>query len=178
MDKKNQEEPNFAALFSDAKRVKHDKYVPDRKLKKVFKNKSDAQNDDKRIKASVELSDMYEAYFPPDQPLKFVTDSVDKDIVKQLKLGLIPPDIELDLHGFTVQEAKNELIAALFEAKKRSYPCINVITGHGNGVLKQKMPHYLAQHPDVAAFIQAPKQYSGKAGLLVLVKIDFRELKL
>lgn len=44
--------------------------------------------------------------------------------------------------------------------------------GHGKHVLKQQTPLWLAQHPDVIAFYQAPKEWGGTAALLLLIEID------
>ncbi|MCP4948084.1 MAG: endonuclease SmrB, partial [Aestuariibacter sp.] len=44
--------------------------------------------------------------------------------------------------------------------------------GHGTGVLKQALPHYLIQHPQVRAFHQAPLEYGGQGALLVLLTVD------
>ena len=44
--------------------------------------------------------------------------------------------------------------------------------GHGKHILKQQTPLWLAQHPDVIAFHQAPKEWGGDAALLVLVEND------
>ncbi|HFX4694346.1 TPA: Smr/MutS family protein, partial [Escherichia coli] len=38
--------------------------------------------------------------------------------------------------------------------------------------LKQQTPLWLAQHPHVMAFHQAPKEYGGDAALLVLIEVD------
>ncbi len=44
--------------------------------------------------------------------------------------------------------------------------------GHGKHILKQQTPLWLAQHPHVRAFHQAPKEYGGDAALLVLIEVD------
>ncbi|MGK3295951.1 Smr/MutS family protein, partial [Escherichia coli] len=38
--------------------------------------------------------------------------------------------------------------------------------------LKQQTPLWLAQHPHVMAFHQAPKEYGGDAALLVLIEVE------
>lgn len=211
MTKKNDDQVNFSSLFSDAKPVLYDKYIPSRaeltKIKKsraaksVFASSAQhlSQEAKNRQNASVELSDGFEAHWPENKPLTFLRkfqaphihnadekntaallndeQHIRKDLLKQLQRGMIPPDIEVDLHGLTGNQAKAEIIAVIFEGIKRQYPCINIIHGHGNGVLKQKVPNWLVQHPDVAGFTQAPKAYGGKAGLLVLIGADFSTLK-
>lgn len=203
MSKKNDDAMDFSSLFKDARPVTHDRYIAPidekkRRLQsenKVNKAKIRAQQeirDKAQLQASIELSDSYEAYWPDNKPLKYINDSflnasndgdrrgisfTAKDILKKLSLGHFPPDIEIDLHGQTSREAKAELLAVIFEATKRHYQCINIIHGHGNGTLKHKIPNWLVQHPDVAGFVQAPRSYGGKAGLLVLIGIDFATYK-
>ena len=199
MSKKNDDPVDFSSIFKDAKPLTHNRYIApiDEKKRslqsasKVAKAKiraSQEMRDNAQLRASIELSDTYEAYWPENKALKYInphlvnaSNATDKnalsfaakDILKKLSLGHFPPDIEVDLHGQTSKEAKAELLAVIFEAKKRHYPCINIIHGHGNGTLKLKIPNWLVQHPDVACFVQAPRNYGGKAGLLVLIGIDF-----
>ena len=203
MSKKNDVSLDFSALFTDAKPVKHDQYVltkdereqQRRKLSgaKLAKKHASAQLSSVEYLqsgASIELSDTYEAHWPENKPIKYFRDKDDfgqhnqaplsysaKDMLKKLSMGHFPPDIEIDLHGQTGKQAKAELIAVIFEAKKRHFACVNIIHGHGNGTLKRKVPNWLIQHPDVAGFIQAPREYGGKAGLLVLIGIDFQAYK-
>ena len=47
-----------------------------------------------------------------------------------------------------------------------------VMHGHGKHILKQQTPLWLAQHPHVMAFHQAPKEYGGDAALLVLIEVE------
>jgi len=206
MTKKNQDDATFSELFKDAKLLKHDKFERSRADKVKAKRARQIENTHERLSdaraqqnASIALSDGFEAHWPENKPIKFIRESltldihvnkladktqsksdehfIRKDLLKQLQLGNIPPDIELDVHGLTGKQAKDEIISVIFEANKRHFPCINIIHGHGNGVLKHKIPNWLVQHPDVAGFIQAPKAYGGKAGLLVLVGRDFNAIK-
>ncbi len=49
--------------------------------------------------------------------------------------------------------------------------CACVMHGHGKR-LKRQTPLWLAQHPHVMAFHQAPKEYGGDAALLVLIEVE------
>jgi DNA-nicking Smr family endonuclease len=203
MSKNNDEPVDFTAMFKDAKPVVHDRYVApiderarrrqsENKLAKAKNKLSQDLRDSAQLRASVELSDTFEGHWPENKPIKYINESLvntanhsdslpfiiaAKDMLKKLSLGYFPPDIEIDLHGQTAQQAKAEILAVIFEAKKRHYPCINIIHGHGKGTLKHKVPNWLVQHPDVAGFVQAPRNYGGKAGLLVLIGIDFEAYK-
>lgn len=195
MDEKKHNENDFSSLLDGVKPLKPKNYVnlAERKKQsssvKLSQSKQRLQQSIKEYaqqQASIELSDEFEAHWPQNKPIQYIranmSDTPDakyevKDVLKRLKMGLIPPDIELDLHGCTAKQAKEEIIAVIFEAKKRHDRCVNIIHGHGNGTLKQKTPNYLVQHPDVTAFVQSPKAYGGKAGLLVLVTDDLSQVK-
>ena len=81
------------------------------------------------------------------------------------------PDVYLDMHGMTQQEAKRELGAMIAHCIKESVACACVQHGIGKHILKQKVPLWLAQHPDVMAFHQAPLEFGGNGALLVLLSI-------
>ena len=91
--------------------------------------------------------------------------------LKKLRRGDYVPDLMLDLHGLTQQEAKLELAALLEACRRQHVRCACVMHGHGKHILKQRIPMWLAQHPLVQAFHQAPKLWGGDAALLVLVRI-------
>jgi len=203
MSKKDDEAIDFSSFFKDAKPVVHNRYIAPvndtkrllqsaNKLAKAKKKVSQDIRNSAQLRASVELSDTFEAHWPENKALKYINASLlksgdeqdsrtrtlaAKDLLKKLSLGHFVPDIEIDLHGQTSLQAKAEILAVIFEAKKRHYPCINIIHGHGNGTLKQKVPNWLVQHPDVAGFVQSPRSYGGKAGVLVLIGIDFEAYK-
>lgn len=44
--------------------------------------------------------------------------------------------------------------------------------GHGKHILKQQIPLWLAQHPNIIAFHQAPKVWGGSSSLLILIETD------
>ncbi len=193
MDNKKSDKCEFSAFLKDVKPLKPSKHIEISKKKKLDYTKLELSKqrlrqsnmDYAQQSASIQLSDDFQAHWPENKPIHYVSEYVNnphksreyKDVIKRLKMGLIPPDLVLDMHGLTVKQAKQEIIAVIHDAKKHSYQCINIIHGHGNGILKKKTPDYLYQHPDVVAFIQSPKEYGGNAGLLVLVTDDFTRIK-
>ena len=92
---------------------------------------------------------------------------------KRLRRGDYVPDMLLDLHGLTQQQAKLELAALLEACRRQHIRCACVMHGHGKHILKQRVPMWLAQHPDVMAFHQAPKEWGGDSALLVLGAMFF-----
>ena len=82
------------------------------------------------------------------------------------------PELFLDLHGLTQMQAKQELGALIAACRREHVFCACVMHGHGKHILKQQTPLWLAQHPHVMAFHQAPKEYGGDAALLVLIEVE------
>ena len=116
------------------------------------------------------FSDEFVPLLNSEGPTRYVREDVSSFEAKRLRRGDYVPDMLLDLHGLTQQEAKLEL-AALVEACRRQHiRCACVMHGHGKNILKQKIPLWLAQHPHVEAFHQAPRVWGGDASLLVLIE--------
>ncbi|EGB7370961.1 endonuclease SmrB [Escherichia coli] len=91
---------------------------------------------------------------------------------KKLRRGDYSPELFLDLHGLTQLQAKQELGALIAACRREHVFCACVMHGHGKHILKQQTPLWLAQHPHVMAFHQAPKEYGGDAALLVLIEVE------
>ncbi|MDN3651638.1 endonuclease SmrB [Thalassotalea ponticola] len=118
------------------------------------------------------FSDQFEPNLETSGPVKYVRDDVDSFEVKRLRRGEYYPDITLDLHGLNQQQSKQEIAALLGECKKQHVNCACIIHGIGNRILKNKVPHWLVQHPDIMAFHQAPLEFGGDGALLVLIDLQ------
>ncbi|GAA4872370.1 endonuclease SmrB [Ferrimonas pelagia] len=117
------------------------------------------------------FSDSFQPAFPSHGPMRYVRDGASAYEVKRLRRGDYSPELLLDLHGLTQAEARHELIALLDACKRQQIPCASVMHGLGTGILKERVPAWLCQHPDVVAFHQAPLEWGGNGALLVLVDI-------
>lgn len=120
------------------------------------------------------FSDEFVPHLEDDGPTRYARSDVSKYEVKRLRRGVYVPDVYLDMHGMTQQEAKAELGAMIAYCIKESVHCACVMHGIGKHILKQKAPIWLAQHPDVMAFHQAPLEFGGNGALLVLLSIPER----
>jgi DNA-nicking Smr family endonuclease len=56
-------------------------------------------------------------------------------------------------------QAKQELAALLTLCRKENIHVASVMHGIGKHILKQRIPSWLAQHPAVRAFHQAPREW-------------------
>ncbi len=94
----------------------------------------------------------------------------DQALFRQLMTGT--RKIKQDTHGLTQQQAKQELGALIAACRREHVFCACVMHGHGKHILKQQTPLWLAQHPHIMAFHQAPKEYGGDAALLILIEVE------
>lgn len=140
--------------------------------KKVSKPKKHPQPKNcKKAYAQFHFSDEFEPHLNKQGPMKYVRSDVNSYEAKNLRRGLYSPDLILDLHGLDQQQAKQEIAALLYACQKEHAQCICIIHGLGSRILKNKVPHWLVQHPDIMAFHQAPLEWGGNGALLALVEL-------
>ncbi|EKE82751.1 endonuclease SmrB [Idiomarina xiamenensis] len=174
MKNSDQQPESDATLFRQSvkgtRRLKQDKVVhpPAKKRQSPLLKQ---QHERAQRNASHHFSDVFEAHFGAG-PLKYIADGEDPYLAKQLRRGDFEPDLLLDLHGLTQAQAKRELAALLASCERELVACCSIMHGYGEGVLKQRVPHWLVQHPLVRAFHQAPQAWGGDAAILVLLRVQ------
>jgi DNA-nicking Smr family endonuclease len=166
----------FMQAIGKVKPIMQDKIIPVKKSSqspslKTAKAKASAKN---KQDAEFYFSDQFEPNLNQQGPMKYVREDVDSFEAKNLRRGQYSPDLILDLHGLDQQAAKLEIAALLYACKKEHAKCVCIVHGLGSRVLKNKVPHWLVQHPDVMAFHQAPLEWGGNGALLVLVELNDR----
>lgn len=144
--------------------------------KSGYKSNTSKKNDQGVNKANKAIaqfhfSDEFEPNLNKQGPMKYVREGVDSFEVKNLRRGYYRPDLTLDLHGLDQHQAKKELAALLYACQKEHAQCICIVHGIGSHILKNKVPHWLVQHPDVMAFHQAPLEWGGNGALLALIEL-------
>ncbi|SIQ72814.1 DNA-nicking endonuclease, Smr domain [Aeromonas sp. RU39B] len=117
------------------------------------------------------FSDEFQPHLESDGPMRYVRSDVSHFELKKLRRGDYPPEILLDLHGMSQNQAKSELSALLSACERQNLHVACVMHGIGKHILKQRIPAWLAQHPHVRAFHQAPREWGGDSALLVLLDI-------
>lgn len=131
---------------------------------------SSLQNKNRAL-AQFHFSDEFEPNLNQQGPMKYVRSDVDSFEAKNLRRSVYSPDLILDLHGLDQQQAKLEIAALLYACQKEHAQCVCIIHGLGSRVLKNKVPHWLVQHPDVMAFHQAPLEWGGNGAILALIEL-------
>ena len=117
------------------------------------------------------FSDEYEPLLNEESAVKYLRENEDSHLLKQLRRGDFSPEIFLDLHGLTREQAKLELAALIQTCEKEHLYCASIMTGYGTYTLKRQIPRWLVQHPKVRALHQAPKEWGGEAAILILIDV-------
>lgn len=160
--------------------MSHAKSVSDREKQQAKRKRQAATRDSKQIhrdQAAHPFSSQFEPALP-EGVMKYTATDANPYLSKQLRRGDFSPDLIVDLHGLTQVQAQRDLAAAVSACMHQQGYCLNVIHGVGTGVLRQRVPGWLMQHPEVIAFHQAPLEWGGQGALLVLLKstlLDWHE---
>ena len=118
------------------------------------------------------LSDEFEPHQENDS---FARTGIQKQLLRKLRLGKIPVEEELDLHGYRVEQARQAVAGFLNHCREHGLRCVRIIHGKGlssqqQPVLKAKTRRWLQQRDDVLAFCPAPRTGGGDGAVYVLLK--------
>lgn len=108
--------------------------------------------------------------------LSFCRASVGRRAFRKLARGKFSVQSELDLHGMTVDQARDALHAFIESSLARGLSCVRVIHGKGLGsgqsgpVLKRKVDAWLRRWDPVLAFVSAQPVDGGSGAAYVLLK--------
>ncbi len=110
------------------------------------------------------------------EELVFLRNGLSRQVLKNLRRGHWVIQSEIDLHGYTSIEARQQLALFLNQCRHAGLRCVRVIHGKGLGsknrepVLKFKTANWLMQRDEVLAFCQARAVDGGGGALIVLLK--------
>lgn len=111
-----------------------------------------------------------------DDVLFFARAGIQQKVQKKLRRGELPIEEELDLHGYTVNEAKKAIQDFLCECKRQHIRYIRIIHGKGYRseqnipVLKTHVAYWLPQLGDVLAFSSARANDGGTGAIYVILR--------
>ncbi|CUR53832.1 UPF0115 protein YfcN [Serratia symbiotica] len=163
------EQKLFKKTVSDIKKINQDCFST-YLLKPKIKKNTTYHIIKEQINSNYYFSDEYQPFLE-ENPIRYIQPGNKFFELKKLQRGDYSPDFFLDLHGLTKKQAKLELSALLVACKRENVYCACVMHGYGKYILKKQTPLWLAQHPDILAFHQAPKIWGGNAAILLLVKL-------
>ncbi|PID36918.1 MAG: DNA mismatch repair protein MutS [Pseudomonadales bacterium] len=119
------------------------------------------------------LSDMQALLNPVsgDAYLSHKNATLQTKVFNQLKQGKLRWYDAVDIHGSTIDEAREAVIQLISQAKKNNETVVKIVHGKGtDAVLKTCVNGWLRQLPEVLAFCSAPVQDGGNGAVLVLLK--------
>ena len=109
------------------------------------------------------------------EELVFAREGIQKMVLRKLRRGQYRVQAEIDLHGLTVPEAKEEVRAFLANALERQFRCVRIIhgkglrSGHRGPVLKSAISGVLQRIGPVLAYVSARQVDGGTGALYVLL---------
>lgn len=109
------------------------------------------------------------------EELVFARDGVPATILRKLRRGQYRIQAEIDLHGLTVPEAKEELRTFLAHALEHHFRCVRIIhgkglrSGHRGPVLKGAVSSVLRRIGPVLAYVSARQVDGGTGAVYVLL---------
>ncbi len=110
------------------------------------------------------------------EEIAFRRPGLPEKIFRQLRRGRFSIEDEADLHGLTVNEAKQLLRDFICDSAQRRLGCVRVIHGKGLGsgpggpVLKGNVQRWLMQWDEVLAFVTARVRDGGSGAVYVLLR--------
>lgn len=112
----------------------------------------------------------------PSQSLLFALNDIDQRLIARLKRGEIEWQEGLDLHGYTVEEARVQVESFLRDAESQHWRCVLIVHGKawsmasGFPVIKSHVNAWLREWPTVIAFSSATPEDGGTGAVYVLMK--------
>lgn len=164
----------FRRLMADAKRLETDRAPPAQR--RTRPKATFARRDRHEVLRESLEGDPVSGEAEAGDYLQFRHASVSRAMIRRLARGRFSRQAELDLHGLTTAEAREELGRFIAECVDRGLTCVRVIHGKGRGsgqagpVLKRLADQWLRRCRAVLAFVTARPVDGGSGALYVLLR--------
>jgi len=147
---------------------------PSKQTSGMVERRKAAQRDDALTKNALDIGDVIKQLDPFDT-LSFTRPGVQYGVFKNLRQGKYEIQSSLDLHGKTVEQARQAIWDFQKDCHKQGVRCGLVTHGKGQGreepaKLKSCVNHWLPQIDSVLAFHSAQRQHGGLGATYVLFK--------
>jgi len=127
------------------------------------------------------LSDQFVIDVGAEDELYWARDGVQDSQLRKLKAGQVPFEGSLDLHGMSVEKARETLWEFFAEATRLEVRCVRITHGKAarldgrKPLLKSHVNTWLRQHPQVLGFTSCLPRHGGTGALYVLLKRSMLE---
>jgi len=180
----DQDDPiDFDSAMQGVTRLTHDRHVDPAAGKLRLKRKQDSATRFRRQAAEQEVEQVIDGLsseasqiVDSADELLFAAPGVQLRLLKRLRLGHLPWEAGLDLHGYTVEAARDELSNFIRDAARQQLRCVLVIHGKAYtqpgqpALLKSCVNDWLRQLHDVLAFCSAQPRDGGTGAVYVLLR--------
>jgi DNA-nicking Smr family endonuclease len=122
------------------------------------------------------LSDLFVIDVGAEDELYWARDGVQEGQMRKLKAGQIAFEGSLDLHGLSVEKARDLLWDFLAEASRLEVRCVRVTHGKAARIdgkrplLKSHVNTWLRQHPQVLGFTSCLPRHGGTGSVYVMLR--------
>ena len=122
------------------------------------------------------VSDLFAPAPAGTDPESYLKPGLGPDVIKNLKRDKWPVEASLDLHGATLEQARERLDQFLQSCLTHGVKCIRVVHGKGYGskdgtpVLKEVVRRWLAQFDAILAYTECSEQNGGSGAVQALLK--------
>ncbi|MES2907648.1 MAG: Smr/MutS family protein [Pseudomonadota bacterium] len=110
----------------------------------------------------------------PEATLSFKRNGVQERQLDKLRSGLLPWKHAVDLHGCTLEQAREAILQLFAEARAESITVVKIVHGkgqiNGQAMLKTAVNGWLRQLDDVLAFVSAEPRHGGTGAVMVLLR--------
>lgn len=123
--------------------------------------------------ADVEIKSEAAAELNAGDILSYIGPGLQKKVLRRLRSGLFEIEAQLDLHGLTAREAKQQVTDFIQHSSARQLRCVHIIHGKGyrssdqRPVLKNELNFWLRQHSNVLAFCSSTPADGGTGAVYV-----------
>lgn len=122
------------------------------------------------------LSDQFVIDVAAEDELYWARDGVQDSQLRKLKAGQVPFEGSLDLHGMSVEKARETLWDFFAEAARYEVRCVRVTHGKAarldgkRPMIKSHVNTWLRQHPQVLGFTSCLPKHGGTGAVYILLK--------
>lgn len=179
-----QPELDDAALFAEATRgarklsTQPPPPVPRARPKKLdaltLQKRAYAEGEPERERIALSDTVALQQGVSPEAFLSFKRNGVQERQLDKLKAGQLPWRHAVDLHGCTLEQAREAVLQLLAEAKAEGITVVKIVHGkgqiNGQALLKTAVNGWLRQMPEVLAFVSADPRQGGTGAVMVLLR--------
>lgn len=164
----------FQKSVEDTKPLKQDRIIVNKP--KPSSHPSKTEEDNRAVIEEMSDGKFDHSLLERGDELLYCRPGVQKQTLRKLRRGKFTIEAELDLHGMTVDKARDELADFLKYCTVRSRYCVRIIHGKGLGsknkqpTLKNKVNQWLQKRNSVLAFCSARPVDGGTGAIYLLLK--------